>query len=72
MYKDTNGKIFGNNVKRLRLERNLTLAQLSKLSKISKPYLTKIENGETKSLKLSHLDKLCKAFDVRIVSLLLA
>lgn len=70
MYKDTNGKIFGNNVKKLRLERKLTLAQLSRLSKISKSYLTKIENGETKSFKLSHLDKLCKAFDVKIASLL--
>lgn len=39
MYKNTNGKIFGNNVKRLRLERKLTLAQLSRLSKISNiPY----------------------------------
>lgn len=70
MYKNTNGKIFGNNVKRLRLERKLTLAQLSRLSKISKSYLTKIENGETKILKLSRLDKLCRAFDVKTASLL--
>ena len=70
MYKNTNGKIFGNNVKRLRLERKLTLAQLSRLTKISKSYLTKIENGETKILKLSHLDKLCRAFDVKTANLL--
>ena len=41
------GKIIGENLRRLRTERNLSLGQLAKTSEISKGILSEIEKGNS-------------------------
>lgn len=51
--------LIGNRVKELRLQRNLTIEQLSEKSGIKTKYLKRIENGQAAGINTCHLDRLC-------------
>jgi len=55
------------NIKALRLNRNMTLDQLSKLTDLTKGYLSRIENS-TKAPPICTLSKLADAFGVDILA----
>lgn len=48
-----------------RKELNLTLDDLSKMTGLSKSYLSRIENGERKSPSVSSIEKIYKAFNIK-------
>jgi len=57
---------FGQRIKSLRKEKNLTLRELSDKSGIELTYLSKIENGKTggNSSEVATIEKLARALDV--------
>ena len=48
-------KIFGENVRKVRLEKGITLKELSEKTKISEKYLNRIEEGNARRLSTYHL-----------------
>ena len=58
-------KIFGNNVRKYREEKELTLKELSFLSKINIKYLIKIEKGEAKRITTRHIFTLAIALKIQ-------
>ena len=58
-------KIFGENIKRFREERNMTLDELSELTSIRVPYLKKIEFGTAKRLNAGHIFIFAIAFNIK-------
>lgn len=60
----------GENIKRFREARNLTLQELADKVGISVSYLNRLENSERKSPSLSLLVKLREIFDITVDSLL--
>ena len=63
-------KLLGRNIKELREKYNLSLGELSIKSGIRKQYLQKIENGVAYGFKISHLEKLTKAFNGNLKGIL--
>lgn len=59
------------NIKRLRLENNMSIGQLARRAGLSKGYVSKIENAET-APRLSTLAKLAAALDTDVALLLAA
>lgn len=57
------GKVLGSNVRRLRVEQELTITQFSRMSGVSRPTIYKIESGQL-SVQLSHVQKLAEALCV--------
>lgn len=58
-----------NNLKEIRWKNNLTVVQLSKLSGVSHSEITKIENGNIKSITLRNAYKLSSALNVSVYDL---
>lgn len=56
-------------LKEVRKNKNLTLEQLSKMTYISKGYLSEIENGKQKNIGLCHVCKLLKALECNFYDL---
>ena len=63
------GHNLGLNVSRLRREQNLTKTALSLMSGISRPFLNKIEDGESNP-KLSYVEQIADALCVNPLELL--
>ena len=59
----------GSKLKRLRLQRGLTQAELAKRSKLHRIYVAQIE-GETKTPSLRALERIAKALRVKLTDLL--
>lgn len=60
--------LIGNKVKELRLQRNLTIEQLSEKSGINTKYLRKIEDGKAICITTKHLYHLKKALNLSSVN----
>ena len=58
-------KKFGANIREYREERNLTIQELSKLTKIRMQYLKKIEAGKAYGMTSSYIFIFAKAFNIR-------
>lgn len=69
---DDDRKIFGEYVKRLRQERQLSLRAVEKAVGISNSYLYQIERGERNAPKIEILRKMAALYDVNYDSLLVA
>ena len=65
-------KEFGNYLKRLRLDKKLSLRQVEKAIGISNSYLYQIERGERNVPKLEVLRKMAATYDVSFASLMAA
>ena len=65
-------KEFGNYLKRLRLDKKLSLRQVEKAIGISNSYLYQIERGERNVPKLDVLRKMAATYDVSFASLMAA
>jgi len=65
-------KAFGSYLKRLRLEKKLSLRQVEKAVGISNSYLYQIERGERNVPKLEILRKMATTYDVSFASLMAA
>ena len=58
-------KIFGKNVKNQREKENISLKELSKITKIREQYLSKIENGEGTGMTLSCVFKIAEGLKIK-------
>ena len=58
-------KILGENIQRIRLQKNLSLNEISIKTKISKEYLKKIENGLAKRVNMHHLFIIAEALSIK-------
>lgn len=63
-------EILAKNIKKFRLEKGISVKELSKLSGISMSYLYKIESAKAKGMLLSHLDLISDALKVKVFELL--
>lgn len=50
-------------LKLLRVEREISQIELEKISGIRRPTLSAIENNSIKTIKVEHIDKLCRVLD---------
>jgi transcriptional regulator with XRE-family HTH domain len=66
---ETDPAALGMHLKRLRVQRGWTLAELSKLTRLSRPYLSRLESGQRQP-SLAGLLTLSRIFDTPIHSLL--
>jgi transcriptional regulator with XRE-family HTH domain len=66
---EANGLVLAARLKRLRLARGWSLAQLSSLSKLSRPYLSRLESGDRQP-SLGALVSLARIYDTPLHSLL--
>ncbi len=62
-------KIFGNNIRKIREDKHISLEELANMSGICKKYLNKIENGEATRVNTKHLYLLTKALKIKINTL---
>lgn len=60
--------LLGKRVKELRLQKCMTIKELSEKSRISTKYITKIENGQAIGITTKHLDRLCKGFNLSSIN----
>ncbi|MFZ3589657.1 helix-turn-helix domain-containing protein [Bacillus sp. DJP31] len=60
----------GKKIKELRLRRGISLTELSKISGVSKSYLSFIERGKQKNPSIDVLEKLAVALGVDVYSLI--
>jgi len=58
-------KIFGNNLHNERLKKNISIKELSKITKIRESYLKKIELGEAKKISSKYIIVLSDALDIK-------
>ncbi len=58
-------KIFGQNVQNARIEKGITLDELSQKTGIRKQYLIKIEKGEAVRITASHLFIIAEGLNVK-------
>lgn len=63
-------KVFGKYIKNMRLSKNMSLSELSKVTNISVSTLWSIENNKVKNIKNIFIYRLAKAFNVDYDSLL--
>lgn len=61
--------ILGRNVRNLRIEQHFSVSVLSYVSRISRPLIAKIENGEA-DVRLSYIERLADALCVDPLQLL--
>ena len=62
--------LLGKHLKALRIERNISLSELSDLTGIREPYLQKIEEGSAYRVSISkHLQKIAKVFNIELYKL---
>ncbi|HHY74882.1 MAG TPA: helix-turn-helix transcriptional regulator [Bacillus bacterium] len=62
----------GKKIRDLRIKRGLTLTELSKLSGVSKSYLSFIERGKQTNPSIEVIEKIAKALKIDFQSLLLS
>ena len=62
--------LFGQNVRRIRLDQNLTITCVSNMSRIGRPLLLKIERGLS-DVRLSYVERLADVLCVEPIELLL-
>lgn len=58
-------KVFGENLKKIRIKKGITQEKLSVLSKLHRTYISDIERGN-KNLSLKNIEKLSRALGVDI------
>ena len=63
-------KVFGTYIKNMRLSKNMSLSELSKITNISISALWNIENNKVKNIKNIFIYRLAKAFNVDYENLL--
>nr|WP_278678625.1 helix-turn-helix transcriptional regulator [Clostridium paraputrificum] len=56
--------VLGENIKKIRLERNFTIQQLSELANVGKATISQIENGNRRSLRSETVEKIAYALNV--------
>jgi transcriptional regulator with XRE-family HTH domain len=61
----------GRKIRDLRIERNISLTELSKISGVSKSYLSFIERGKQKNPGIDIIEKIAKALNVDVHALLM-
>jgi transcriptional regulator with XRE-family HTH domain len=66
---ESNGRVLATRLKHLRLERKWSLAQLSSVSKLSRPYLSRLESGGRQP-SLAALISLARIYETPLHSLL--
>ena len=59
-------KNFAKYIRKLRIENDITISDLSKLTGISAKYLHKIEQSEAKGIRLSHFERLSEGLNVNL------
>lgn len=64
-------KIVGNNIKEVRINKHLTIKQLSEISGINEKYIVKIEKGEAVKMSATHLFKLADALEINACCLVI-
>ena len=57
-----------NNIKGIRIEKNMTQTELSRIAQISQPYLHDLENGN-RGAKRETLERIAKALNVEVEDL---
>lgn len=62
-------KIFGNRIRELRLQSNLSQEQLAELTDFHRTYISMIERGE-RNISLINIQRFANAFDLSINELL--
>jgi len=62
--------IIGENIKKLRLQKNLSQDKLARLADIAFPTLTKIESGETPNPTIETVKKIANALSVSLDNLI--
>ena len=62
-------KQFGSYLKQLRLDRNLSLRDVERITKISNPYISQIERGERGIPNFSILKRLAEAYGVKVTDI---
>jgi XRE family transcriptional regulator, master regulator for biofilm formation len=60
----------GDRIKKIRLEKNLTINELAQLSQISKSYISSIERGLQKNPSIKILKKLAETLNVPLESII--
>lgn len=63
------GKIFGNFLKELRLDRKMTLRDVEKQAKVSNAYLSQVERGERGTPTMKILVKLAEVYGIPVSTL---
>lgn len=63
------GVVLGRNVQQFRIAQHINISTLSRISKISRPLLAKIEKGEA-DVRLSYIERLAYALCVDPLNLL--
>jgi len=58
-------KDFGDNLKKIRLNKGLTQEQLATLSKLHRTYISDVERG-SKNISLNNIEKISKALKISI------
>ena len=57
-------RIFGKNVRKYRLQKKMTISELSEKTGITEKHLNRIENGTAKRLNVSHIFNLAKSMGI--------
>lgn len=57
-------RIFGENVRKYRLQKIMTIKELSEKTGITERHLNRIENGTAKRLNVSHIFNLAKSLGI--------
>jgi len=63
------GKLFGSYLKKLRLDRKMSLREVEKMAKISNAYLSQVERGERNIPTLKILSRVAKAYGIEVSEL---
>ncbi|MCB9758163.1 MAG: helix-turn-helix domain-containing protein [Candidatus Omnitrophica bacterium] len=63
------GRIFGEYLKQLRLDRKLTLREVEEKAQISNAYLSQVERGERSTPTMKILDRLAEVYGVSVSTL---
>jgi len=58
------------NIKRIRLQKNITLRQLSSISGVSNGYISDLENGKETNPTMAVLEKIANALGVTVLELI--
>ncbi len=62
-------KKFGDNMKKIRLEKEMSQGDICRTLDLDRSYISNVENGK-QNLTISTMEKIAKALDVRIDELL--
>lgn len=61
--------ILSENLKKIRIEKSMTIKEMANITGIPKSFLVKIDNLSAKRIKLLYLEKLCKTLNTEIKNL---